>query len=86
MQGLQEPPNQPPVAVITTAASGPYAPGTVTVDVSGSSDPDGAIARYHVSWGDFAKQWGSPLSTAASLKFKGITNASRVTNGTQVPV
>jgi hypothetical protein len=48
-------------------------------------DNDGVfVTNYgnpcHLSWSDFQKKWDSPLSRAASLKFKGITNTSRVTN------
>ncbi len=40
--------NAPPVAALTAACSGP----TCTFDASGSSDPDGTIAFYSVSFGD----------------------------------
>jgi hypothetical protein len=45
-------------------------------------DDDGVfVTNYgtpcHLSWSDFEDKWDSFLSTAASLDFKGITNASR---------
>jgi len=40
--------NAPPAAALTAACSGP----TCTFDASGSSDPDGTIAFYSVSFGD----------------------------------
>lgn len=48
--------NQTPVASFTSGSSG----RTVTVDGSGSSDPDGMLAAYGWNWGD-----GSPAGSGA---------------------
>jgi PKD repeat protein len=45
-------PNTPPRAVATVSPASGYAPLTVTLNGSGSSDPDGSIASYSWNFGD----------------------------------
>src|SRR5207249_2344660 len=45
-------PNQPPVATLTASPSTGNEPLSVTLDASGSGDPDGAIASYRFDCGD----------------------------------
>jgi len=46
------PPNQPPTCSLVADPSSGEAPLTVTLDGSGSSDPDGSIVKYEWDWTD----------------------------------
>ena len=52
-------PNQPPVASFTSSTSGLQ----VSVDGSGSSDPDGTVASYDWSWGDGSSDGSGSTAT-----------------------
>lgn len=63
-------PNQAPVAQFTAAGTG----ATVTLDASGSSDPDGTIAGYAWNFGD--GQTGTGVSTTHTYAQSGIYNVT----------
>lgn len=52
-------PNTPPTAVIAQSGAGPAAPVSVTLDGSGSTDPDGSIASWAWELGDGGTASGS---------------------------
>lgn len=57
--GIEEPPNEPPVARLSTVESSGSTPFRVQLDASESSDPDGQIASYAWDFGDGAKASGA---------------------------
>jgi PKD repeat protein len=56
------PPGQPPIASLVASPDSGLTPLTVTLDASGSVDPDGTIASYHFFFGDgLSIQQASPV-------------------------
>src|SRR5207247_717877 len=57
-------PNTPPIARATATPASGYAPLTVTLNGSASSDPDGSIASYSWNFGDGGSASGATVQHA----------------------